>query len=72
MSPPVRGRGLKLLTYLLNSSIIKSPPIRGRGLKQCVTEMLITEETGITVGGWKGRLNRKRLGGAIMNERKID
>ena len=34
MSPPVRGRGLKLLTVGENRTKTMSPPVRGRGLKR--------------------------------------
>ena len=33
-SPPVRGRGLKLMPWRVATLIILSPPVRGRGLKR--------------------------------------
>ena len=33
MSPPVRGRGLKLNLYTIEVDPRTSPPVRGRGLK---------------------------------------
>ena len=33
VSPPMRGRGLKLVTYKDHWGKVMSPPMRGRGLK---------------------------------------